>query len=88
MKKKILVGLLSTGMILGLCGCYTKEDCKNATDGYDRVIIELPNGESFEGKLEDCSTFVSSAGGISVTLHGVKYYTHISNVILIDTKED
>ena len=61
MKKKILVGLLSTGMILGLCGCYTKEDC---------------------------STFVSSAGGISVTLHGVKYYTHISNVILIDTKED
>ena len=88
MKKKILIGLLSASMIFGLCGCYAEEDCKNATNGYDRVIIELPNGESFEGELEDCSTFVNSTGGISVTLHGVKYYTHISNVILINTKED
>ena len=83
MKKKILVGLLSAGMLLGLCSCDMESDQEYYVPQYNKVIIQLPNGDSFEGELEDYSFLKGPEGGIRVDLHGVSYYTHLENVILI-----
>lgn len=84
MKKKILVGLLSAGMLLGLCSCdIESNEGGYYTPQYNKVIIQLPNGDSFEGELEDYNLFKGPEGGIEVDLHGVSYYTHLENVILI-----
>lgn len=87
MKKKILIGLLSAGMLFGLCSCDIEEDATTNqgyyVPQYNKVIIQLPNGESFEGELEDYSFLKGPEGGIRVDLHGVSYYTHLENVILI-----
>ena len=82
MKKKILVGLLSAGMLFGLCSC-GNQTLIDTTYHFDKVILTLPNGESFEGKLESWTDFGEDGEQIQITLNGVTYLTSIDNVILI-----
>ena len=82
MKKKILVGLLSAGMLLGLCGC-GNQSFIDTTYHFDKAIIKLPNGESLEGKVESWTDFGESGEQIQITIDGTTYLTGIQNVILI-----
>ena len=82
MKKKILVGLLSAGMLLGLCSCGNQAFI-DTTYHFDKAIIKLPNGESLEGNVESWTDFGESGEQIQITIDGVTYLTGIQNVILI-----
>lgn len=82
MKKKILVGLLTLGIIGGMCSC-GNQTLIDTTYHFDKAIIELPNGESFEGKVTSWTDFGESGEQIQVTINGVTYLTSIQNVILI-----
>ena len=88
MKNKIIalcwfagLGLLSAGMLFGLCSC--NRTLIDTTYRFDKAILTLPNGESFEGKVESWIDFGENGEQIQITLNGVTYLTSIDNVILI-----
>ena len=48
---------------------------------YEWAIVQLGNGESFEGQITSWKDF-SQSGMIQFTMNGITYLTHSSNVIL------
>ena len=82
MKKKILATILGIGLVLGMCSC-GNQTLIDTTYRFDKVILTLPNGESFEGKVESWTDFGENGEQIQVTLNGVTYLTDINNVVLI-----
>lgn len=53
---------------------------------FDRAIISLPNGEIVEGEVDSWLDYDGS-DQIQVTINGVTYYCHHSNVVLIQGAE-
>lgn len=81
MKKKILVGLVTLGVIFGgLTGC--NQQIVDFTYSYERAIIYLPNGEVLEGKVQSWTDY-DDGDQIQVKIDGKQYLVHSSNVVLI-----
>ena len=55
-------------------------DTKNR---FDRAIIQLPNGETVEGKVSSWLDY-SDSDVVQITVNGKTYLTHYANVCLID----
>ena len=89
MKKKlttILVIVLVLAILIG-AGYILTEYIYNRTIidltyAYDRAIIELPNGQIVEGKVESWTDYTDS-DQIQVKVNGKIYLVHSNNVALI-----
>ncbi|GEM_PF-336447 len=89
MKKKLTI-ILSVILVLALligAGYIVSEHFYNRTIidltyAYDRAIIELPNGEIVQGKVESWTDYTDS-DQIQVRINGKVYLVHSNNVVLI-----
>ena len=84
MKKKVLAVMLTSLMILGLTGCGTK-DMFDTVYTFDRAIIELPNGEVVEGRIDRWTDY-EDGDQIQITIDGTIYLVHSSKCVLINDK--
>ena len=86
MKKIITIALIIT-----LCLTLTACQIGNRKIGFDTTqtfrwaIIQLGNGELIEGSVDSWRDFDNS-DTIQVTINGITYLTHYSNVILTTEK--
>ena len=84
MKKKVLAVMLTLLMILGLTGCGNK-DMFDTVYTFDRAIIELPNGEVIEGRIDRWADY-EDGDQIQITIDGTIYLVHSSKCVLINDK--
>jgi len=86
MKKKLLNFALIIGAALTLCtGCGNK-DIIDTVYTYDYAIIKLQNGEIVEGNVTKWSDY-NDGDQIQVTIDGVTYLEHSSNIDLMTKKK-
>ena len=78
MKKLFLALLLAAGLTLSACN-YQFLD---STYKFNYAIINLPDGSVVSGKVESWRDF-EDGDQLQVTISGVTYLTHASNVVLI-----
>ena len=78
MKKFLVVGLLIV-TILMLVGCNKK--IFDTTYSFDRAIIELPNGEIVEGKIDSWKDYDGEQ--LQIEIDGVTYLVSSFNTVLI-----
>ena len=83
MKKVILITLLLISVLM-MTGCSlgNRQIGLDFKQSFDEAIIILHNGEVIEGKIDSWRDFDES-DVVQVTIEGVTYLTHYSNVILI-----
>ena len=82
MKKKLLIGLTTLGlMVTSLTGCGNMQ-MLDTTYSFEKAIISLHNGEVIEGEVQSWTDF-EDGDQIQVKIDGKQYLTHISNVVLI-----
>ena len=82
MKKKLLIGMTSLGLlIVGVTGCGNMQ-VMDTTYSFEKAILSLPNGEVIEGEVQSWRDF-EDGDQIQVKIDGKQYLTHISNVVLI-----
>ena len=80
--KKILIGLLATLAISGtLTSCGNKR-IFDTVYTYDTAIIELPNGEIVEGKVDNWCDY-EDGDQLQIEINGKIYLVHSSQVALI-----
>ena len=84
MKKKVLAVMLTSLMILGLTGCGNK-DMFDTVYTFNRAMIELPNGEVVEGKIDRWTDY-TDGDQIQITIDGTIYLVHSSKCVLINDK--
>ena len=86
MKKIIIITL-----IIALCLTLTACQIGNRKIGFDTTqtfhwaIVKLGNGELIEGSVDSWRDFDSS-DTVQVTINGITYLTHYTNVILTTEK--
>lgn len=83
MKKVILITLLLISVLM-MTGCSlgNRQIGFDLKQSFDEAIIILHNGETIEGKIDSWRDFDES-DVVQVTIEGVTYLTHYSNVILL-----
>lgn len=81
MNKRILLPLLLIIHLLALTACGNK-DMFDTVYTYDRAIIQLPNGEIVEGKVELWSDY-ADGDQLQITTNGKTYLVHSSDAVLI-----
>lgn len=83
MKKVILIALLLISVLM-MTGCSlgNHQIGLDFKQSFDEAIIILHNGEMIEGKIDSWRDFDES-DVVQVTIEGVTYLTHYSNVILM-----
>lgn len=79
--KKILA-LLGILTILSLVGCGNK-DLFDTNYTYDKAIIELPNGKTIEGEVQNWTDY-EDGDQIQVKIDGKTYLVHSSKITLIN----
>ena len=80
MKKKFIIAVLvASCLILGGCG---NKDLFDTVYNYDYAIIQLPNGEIIEGKVEKWADY-EDGDQLQIKIDGVIYLVHSNNVSLI-----
>lgn len=79
MKKKLLVGLIGIVTLLGLVGC--NKQIIDTTYSFDKAIINLPNGEIIEGKVDSWKDYEGDQ--IQVKIDGKTYLVHAEDIVLI-----
>ena len=79
MKKKLLVGLIGIVTLLGLVGC--NKQIIDTTYSFDKAIINLPNGEIIEGKVDSWKDYEGDQ--IQVKIDGKAYLVHAEDIVLI-----
>ena len=89
MKKKltmILIVLLVIALLAGagyiICENFYNRTIIDLTYAYDRAIIELPNGDVVEGKVDSWTDYTDS-DQIQVKMNGKVYLVHSTDVVLI-----
>ena len=82
MKKKVLAVMLTSLVVLGLTGCGNK-DMFDTVYTFDRAIVELPNGEVVEGKIDKWADY-EDGDQIQITINGTIYLVHSSKCVLIN----
>ena len=83
MKKKILIAILTLGIVFSMSA--GNRQMIDLTYNYKYAIITLPNGEIVEGEVESWKDF-DDGDQLQITINGVTYLTHSTDVILM-TKE-
>lgn len=78
--KKILSIMLAMIMTVSLIGCGNQQ-LFDATYTFDYAIIELPNGEIVEGKVDTWNDYEGEQ--LQIKIDGVTYLTHSENVVMI-----
>jgi len=83
MKKVILIALLLISVLM-MTGCSlgNRQIGLDFKQSFDEAIIILHNGEMIEGKIDNWRDFDES-DVVQVTIEGITYLTHYSNVILM-----
>ena len=81
--KKLLAGLIM-GLAL-LCGGCGNRDMLDTVLTYNYAIIELPDGRIVEGDVQSWKDYENS-DSVQVKINGDTYYTHLSNVVLMQVK--
>ena len=81
MKKKLFATILALGMVLSLAGCGNRQMI-DLTYNYKYAIINLPNGEIIEGKVESWRDY-EDGDQIQVTVDGVTYLVHAADAVLM-----
>lgn len=77
----IFLGITACIMLLLLTGCnYDMVDTKYS---FDRAVIQLPNGEVIDGKVESWRDF-EDGDQLQVKIDGNTYLVHSNNCVLID----
>ena len=84
MKKFILTAGLSSAFLLAGCG---NQDIAGMQYYFGWAQIKLPNGEIVEGEV-DAWNHGDKTDRIRITIDGVDYNTHFSNVCLFSEKPD
>ena len=80
MKKKFIIAvLIASCLTLGGCG---NKDLFDTVYNYDYAIIQLPNGEIIEGKVEKWIDY-EDGDQLQITIDGVIYLVHSNNVSLM-----
>lgn len=82
MKKRIVcfaVCLMSFASCLGLCGCGNYRII-DTTFTYSWAQIKMPDGTIIEGKVNNWTDYEGDQ--LQVTIDGVTYLVHASNVVL------
>ena len=77
--KKFLVSILIGIMAILSTGC--NKQLFDFTYSFERAIIELPNGEIIEGKVESWKDYDGEQ--IQVVIDGKTYLVHSENIVLI-----
>jgi hypothetical protein len=88
MKRILAMLIVVLLMVTTLSGCSESDFNKQIIDltyGFDKAVISLPNGEIIEGKIDRWTDF-EDGDQIQVTVDGVIYLVHSSNVVLIKEK--
>ncbi|MBQ7848994.1 MAG: hypothetical protein IJ343_04650 [Clostridia bacterium] len=80
MKKTLLVLLLAALLIL-LCSCGNRA-LIDTHFTFTRAMVALPDGTFVEGPVDSWRDF-DDGDQLQVTINGVTYLTHSSNVVLI-----
>lgn len=72
-------------LIAVAAGCWTLTSCGKASGEQPRWFqIRMPDGNLIEGYGSTFGDF--NNGSITVTINGVKYYTHICNIVMCSEK--
>lgn len=84
MKKIVFVVVLCILVCLGLTGCRVgnRQIGFDTKQRFDEAIIFTPTYEVVSGDIEAWRDF-SESDTVQVTVNGITYLTHYSNVILI-----
>lgn len=77
--KKLMAIVLAVVMLLSLSACNKQIIDMNYTFNY--AIIQLPNGEIIEGKVQSWTDF-EDGDQIQVKIDGVTYLVHSANIVL------
>ena len=80
MKKKFIIAVLvASCLTLGGCG---NKNLFDTVYNYDYAIIQLPNGEIIEGKVEKWTDY-EDGDQLQIIIDGVIYLVHSNNVSLM-----
>ena len=79
--KKVLVVVFSILMGMFVSGCGNRQ-IMDLTYTFNRAIIELPNGEIIEGKVDSWRDF-DDGDQLQIVIDGVTYLVHSSDAVLI-----
>ncbi len=89
MKKKFTIALAAILILAILLGAgyivtehFYNRTIIDLTYAYDRAIIELPNGEIVQGKVQSWTDYTDS-DQIQVKVNDTVYLVHSANVVLI-----
>lgn len=87
MKKIFVIIAIMLMCALALCGCQVgnRKIGFDTTQTFKWAIIRLGNGELIEGTVESWRDF-ENGDEIQLTIDGITYLTHYSNVILTTEK--
>lgn len=81
MKKIIALVLVIVMMASLLCGC--NKQIFDFTYSYNYAIIELPNGDVLEGKVDSWTDY-EDGDQLQIVIDGETYLVHSTNVALIN----
>ena len=79
MKKIICLMLVVVALVGLLCGC--NKQVFDFTYEFNRAIIELPNGDILEGKIDSWKDYEGDQ--LQVVIDGVTYLVHSSDIVMI-----
>ena len=82
MRKKIIAIALLIGSMTVLVGCGNK-DFLDTVYTFNKAIISLPDGEIVEGEVQNWTDY-ADGDQIQVTIDGIVYLVHSSNITLIN----
>ena len=82
MTKKILCLLTSFVLVFSMPGCGGRQVI-DTTFAYDKVQIKMPDGTVVTGEVSSWRDY-ADGDQLQVTVNGVTYLTHASNVVLIN----
>lgn len=82
MRKKIIAIALLIGSMTVLAGCGNK-DFLDTVYTFNKAIISLPDGEIVEGEVQNWTDY-ADGDQIQVTIDGIVYLVHSSNITLIN----
>ena len=80
MKKFVILVMVLVALVVTMTACGNQQ-LFDTTYYFGKAIVELPDGEVIEGRLDSWRDYESDS--VQVVIDGVTYLTHYTNVCLI-----